>query len=198
MATEAEEASGPPDARSSSRAPKGISRERVMEAALMLFLKRGYQGTPVRELSETLGMSKANIYHHFPTKEKLLRELLDPLFGRMGELLDRHLPAPNGSPEQRALLEEYFDLILENRRLVALLASDAGVLAIPDIGDLKTNLDDRLTALVAGSEPGLEGQVRAACALGALQTAAIRFYQADPEAVRLAGLAAARGALGVR
>lgn len=182
----------------SSRAPKGISRERVMAAALALFLKRGYEGAPVRELSEMLGMSKANIYHHFPTKEDLLRELLAPLFERLEDLLDRRGSAPNSSSERRALLEEYLDLLLENWQLVALLASDAGVLAIPGIGEHKTELDDRLTALVAGSEPTLENRVRTACALGALQTASIRFHQANPVVVRRAGLAAAHAALHAR
>ncbi|MGB3680978.1 MAG: TetR/AcrR family transcriptional regulator [Rubrobacteraceae bacterium] len=182
--------------RSFSRAPKGITREQILEAALLLFLKNSYAGTSTRLIAEALDMSKANLYHHFPVKEGLLHALLDPLFDQVDELLGHHRPAPNSSPEQREFLEEYFDLILECRLLVTLLASDPGVLAVAGIGDRTIELNDRLTALVAGSEPGVEGQVKAACALGALQTAAIRFYQADSEAVRRAGLEAAFAVLG--
>lgn len=182
--------------RSFSRAPKGISREQILEAALLLFLKNSYAGTSTRLIAEALGMSKANLYHHFPVKEGLLHALLDPVLDRVDEFLERYQPAPNGSPEQRVLLEEYFDLILEDRLLVTLLASDTGVLSVAGIGDRTIELNDRLTALVAGSEPGVQGQIKAAYALGVLQTAAIRFYQADSESVRQAGLEAALAVLG--
>lgn len=162
-----------------------------------MFFENGYEGTTTREVAAAMGMSKANLYYHFPAKEELLRALLGALFGRVEVLLSRHLPTPNGSPEQRELLEEYFDVMLENPRLMALLASDAGALSAVGVGDRVVDLNDRLVALVAGSEPGVEGQVKAACALGTLQTAAVRFYQADPGAVPRAGLAAAFAVLWV-
>lgn len=172
-------------------------RERLLETALFLFRKQGYDATSTREIAEEVGASKANVYHHFRTKDGLLHALLDPLFEEVEALLDRHEPAPNGSPEQRAILEEYFDLVLENRELVSMLASDMAVLSHPEIGQRTLELNDRLLELVAGSEAGVEGQVRAACALGSLQTVAVRFFQADEKAIREAGLRAALGALGV-
>lgn len=172
-------------------------RERFLETALFLFRKQGYEATSTREIAEEVGASKANVYHHFRTKDGLLHALLDPLFEEVEELLNRHEPASNGSPEQRAMLEEYFDLILENKELVFMLASDMAVLSHPEIGQRTLELNDRLLELVAGSEADVEGQVRAACALGSLQTVAIRFFQADEEAIREAGIRAALGALGV-
>ena len=170
-------------------------RERLLETALFLFRKQGYEATSTREIAEEVGVSKANIYHHFRTKNGLLHALLDPLFEEVEALLDRNQPAPNGSFEQRVILEEYFDLILENKELVAMLASDMAVLSHPEIGQRTLKLNDRLLELVAGSEAGVEGQVRAACALGSLQTVTVRFFQASPEEVREAGLKAAMCAL---
>lgn len=170
-------------------------RERILETALFLFRKQGYEATSTREIGKKTGTSKANVYHHFRTKDGLLHALLDPLFDEVEALLDSHEPAPNGSTEQRAVLEEYFDLILENRELVAMLASDMAVLSHPEIGQRTQELNDCLLELVAGAEADVEGQVRAACALGSLQTVAVRFFQADPEEVREAGLKAAMCAL---
>lgn len=174
------------------------SREQILEVALFLFRKQGYSATSTREIAEVVGTSKANVYHHFRTKDGLLHALLDPLFEKVKELLDRHEPAPNGSPEQRAILEEYFGLILKNKELVSMLASDMAVLSHPEIGQRTLELNDRLLELVAGSEADVKSQVRAACALGSLQTVAVRFFQADPEAIQEAGLRAAFGALGVQ
>ena len=170
-------------------------RERILETALFLFRKQGYEATSTREIGEVVGTSKANVYHHFRTKDGLLRALLDPLFDEVEALLDRHQPTPNASPEQRAVLEEYFDLILENKELVAMLASDMAVLSHPEIGQRTLELNDGLMALIAGSEGGVEGQVRAACAIGALQAVAVRFSKADSGDIREAGLKAAMCAL---
>lgn len=170
-------------------------KERLLETALFFFRKQGYEATSTREIAEEVGASKANIYHHFRTKDGLLHAMLDPLFEEVEALLERHEPAPNGSSQQRAILEEYFDMILENKELVAMLASDMAVLSHPEIGQRTQELNDQLLELVAGAEADVEGQVRAACALGAFQTVAVRFFQADPEEVRKAGLKAAMCAL---
>ena len=55
-------------------------RERILETALFLFRKQGYEATSTREIGEKTGTSKANVYHHFRTKDGLLHALLDPLF----------------------------------------------------------------------------------------------------------------------
>lgn len=174
---------------------KKTLKEQLLETALFLFRKQGYEATSTREIAEEVGASKANIYHHFRTKDGLLHALLDPLFDEVEALLERHEPATNGSTEQRAVLEEYFDLVLENKELVSMLASDMAVLSHPEIGRRTLELNDHLLELVAGSEADVKGQVRAACALGSLQTVGVRFFQADPEEVREAGLKAAMCAL---
>ncbi|MGO9046219.1 MAG: TetR/AcrR family transcriptional regulator [Xanthobacteraceae bacterium] len=56
-----------------STKPQEIGRvEEVVEVALRLFLERGYDNTPMSLLAKRLGLTKAGIYHHFPSKEDLL------------------------------------------------------------------------------------------------------------------------------
>ena len=47
-------------------------RPEIYEKATALFAERGYDNTPMSLVSKTLGMSKAGIYHYFPSKEHLL------------------------------------------------------------------------------------------------------------------------------
>jgi AcrR family transcriptional regulator len=56
------------------------SRAQIMEAALKLFSHHGYGATSVRDIAEDAGVSKGNVYHHFPDKETIFRELLDQYF----------------------------------------------------------------------------------------------------------------------
>jgi AcrR family transcriptional regulator len=61
------------------------SRAQILEAALKLFSHRGYGATSVRDIAEEAGLSKGNVYHHFPDKETIFRELLDQYFQAMSQ-----------------------------------------------------------------------------------------------------------------
>jgi len=59
------------------------SRTQILDAALKLFSHRGYGATSVRDIAEAAGVSKGNVYHHFPDKETIFRALLDQYFSAM-------------------------------------------------------------------------------------------------------------------
>jgi AcrR family transcriptional regulator len=55
------------------RPEKSGSRvDEIVDAALRLFLDRGYDNTPLSAVADRLGLTKAGVYHHFATKENLL------------------------------------------------------------------------------------------------------------------------------
>jgi AcrR family transcriptional regulator len=56
------------------------SRRAVLDAALRLFASQGYRATTMREIADQAGVSTGNVYHHFPDKERIFRELLDEYF----------------------------------------------------------------------------------------------------------------------
>jgi AcrR family transcriptional regulator len=52
---------------------KSVNRvDDIVEAALHLFLERGYDNAPLSAVADGLGLTKAGVYHHFATKEDLL------------------------------------------------------------------------------------------------------------------------------
>ncbi|PQP20024.1 TetR/AcrR family transcriptional regulator [Rhodococcus opacus] len=56
----------------------GYDLESLLDVAVMVFNKHGYDGTSMEMLSAKLGISKSSIYHHVSSKE----ELLDRALGR--------------------------------------------------------------------------------------------------------------------
>ena len=56
------------------------SRHAVLDAALRLFASQGYRATTMREIADEAGVSTGNVYHHFPDKETIFRELIDEYF----------------------------------------------------------------------------------------------------------------------
>ena len=47
-------------------------KNRIKEVAAALIAEKGYSRTSMREIAEGVGLTKAAIYHHYPSKEKIL------------------------------------------------------------------------------------------------------------------------------
>ena len=76
----------PPSSRSSLVAPaarkrKRLRKEEILVEATRLFAERGYEGASMGDLAERVGLRKASLFHHFPSKDVLyatvLTELMD-------------------------------------------------------------------------------------------------------------------------
>lgn len=61
---------------SRSRLTAGERRESLLDAALRMFLEKGYAGASTREIAAAAGITEALIYHHFSGKRELLLALL--------------------------------------------------------------------------------------------------------------------------
>ena len=53
------------------------TRAHILDAALTLFSKTGYDATGVAEICKSAGVSKGAFYHHFPTKQAVFQSLLE-------------------------------------------------------------------------------------------------------------------------
>jgi AcrR family transcriptional regulator len=53
------------------------SRERILKAAMELFVQKGYHDTTTREITERAGLSKGLLYNYFPSKEAILGGIIE-------------------------------------------------------------------------------------------------------------------------
>jgi len=96
------------------RVPGEDRREEIARVAVALFAERGFDGASMSELAERLSLSKAGIYHYFPTKESILYEALRDYAVRLVATVEA-ADDPMAAPEARlhavvlALLELYRD-----------------------------------------------------------------------------------------
>ena len=79
---------------------KTDTRSRIQEVALRLFIEKGYEATSLREIAEELGVTKAALYYHFDTKEKIVTSLIDDRIARLEELAEWGRTLPR-TPEAR-------------------------------------------------------------------------------------------------
>ena len=59
------------------KAQRAASTEKLLVAALRLFVSQGYRHTPVDEIAEAGGLTKGAVYFYFRSKETVLMTLLD-------------------------------------------------------------------------------------------------------------------------
>jgi AcrR family transcriptional regulator len=96
--------------------PGGVEgpRRALLEAALLLFARRGFHGTSVRDLAAALEQQPSSLYKHFPSKEHVLAALVQLGFAtHHSALLEALLSAGSDPVEQLAAL------VRENARLHA-------------------------------------------------------------------------------
>ena len=78
------------------------TKERILSKALELFSQKGYEGTNINELMESVGLVKSAMYRHFDSKEEIWNALLDRLIAyyedRFGS--PERLPSVPDSPEE--------------------------------------------------------------------------------------------------
>lgn len=65
------------------------TRERLVRAALELFLDRGYERTTVTEIAERAGLTRRTFFRYFPDKREVLFVGQDAIAGLMAEGISR-------------------------------------------------------------------------------------------------------------
>jgi TetR/AcrR family transcriptional regulator, regulator of cefoperazone and chloramphenicol sensitivity len=79
------------------------TRDRLIDAALILFGKRGYDGVGAREITTAAGVPLAALPYHFGTKAELYRKTLERVQQKLEASIAPHVPAVlaslNGSPK---------------------------------------------------------------------------------------------------
>jgi AcrR family transcriptional regulator len=72
-------------------------REEILDAAARVFAARGFAETEVQQVADALGVGKATVYRHFPTKESLFLAALDARMAALDAAMVRIRSAP-GDP----------------------------------------------------------------------------------------------------
>jgi len=76
------------------------ARSQVLAAATRLFAARGFDGTPLQAIADELGVTKAAVLHHFPSKEALRAAVLAGILAHWQETLPSLLLAATASEDR--------------------------------------------------------------------------------------------------
>lgn len=162
--------------------------EKILDTAQALIVAGGYNGFSYADISTAVGIRKASIHHHFPTKAQLVSVLLQRYAKQMEDGLNAvSANLPNPADRLQAYVDHWRSCISEASEpfcVCAMLASEMELLPEDVAAHVRRhfeNLSRWLTSvLTAGIEqelfrpsgtPEEEAQILMACVHGAMLSA---------------------------
>jgi AcrR family transcriptional regulator len=103
------------------------TRERLLDTALRLFRKRGFDGTTMRDIAGAARVAVGAAYYYFPSKEALVHAFYDRVQDEHAELVRATCGVTRDPAERvRAALLSKLDVLREDRALLGALFRYAG------------------------------------------------------------------------
>jgi len=99
------------------------SIERILNAALQLFITKGFNATRTEEIGALAGLTKGAVYFYFGEKTAVLLALLERVHAKVFEPLSRRLERRRGTPFNRVR-----DFLRQQAKLAR---DDPGMLLLP-------------------------------------------------------------------
>jgi AcrR family transcriptional regulator len=98
---------------------KEATRRRVMDAARELFDSQGYQGTTIREIARSAGVSVGSVFTTFASKYDVLSQVMQDRLDGLYEELDRVMPHLRGATldRLRTMFAIHFAFEVRHKRL---------------------------------------------------------------------------------
>lgn len=171
------------------------TRERILDAALNIFSKKGYHDTRLDEIVTESATSKGSIYFHFPNKERLFLALVD----QFADLLERRVQEAiaheeTGMARVEIALRTVVDTFGKYRRPAKILLVQAVGLG-STFEEKRLEVNDRFADLIAsylqeavdkGEITAVDLEVVSHAWMGAIYGVIIRWvYTGEPEPARI-------------
>lgn len=99
-----------------------LAETKLLESALHHFAEKGYEGTSIREIIESAGVTRPVLYYYFENKEDLFRRLVEMKFsdyvGRLRQVIETFDDTPR---RLKAMMQEAFRLAEEEIEVVQII-----------------------------------------------------------------------------
>jgi AcrR family transcriptional regulator len=124
--------------------------ERILETAIRLFARQGYNGTSVRQITSEAGANLGAVTYHFGGKRELYGAVLERCIGPLAERVERVAGAGAGDAMDRieGVVGVFFEYLRERPELPQLMLQETVAGRTPPAGALR--LIRRVLAAIAG------------------------------------------------
>ena len=173
------------------------SRQRLLDAALMLFARNGVNGTSLQMIADELGVTKAAVYHQFNSKAEIVLAVAAPALTQMDALVSHAEGLSSRRDQFTDMLAGLVRLVLDNGAFAATLQRDPEMNRLLREDARYSGLTSRMDTLLIGPTPEPGARVALAAAGGGLMVAGVDPALAgiDPDTIGRVLLESARATL---
>lgn len=104
-----------------SRSP---AQTRIITAALALFAEQGVGGTSLQMIADSIGVTKAAVYHQFKSRDDIVRAVAETGLARLEAGLEVAEAQPSRELARTFLINDLIDIVVERRSMMAILQHD--------------------------------------------------------------------------
>lgn len=149
------------------------TKSAIRDVAIKLITSKGFDHTSLREVADAVGITKASLYYHYASKVDLLVAIVEPVIDEMRSVTSGLEVRPYNARSVRDVLCRYIGALVAHRDEGVLFVRDT-VAIINAIGDRFPEIlriNERLRTWLAGPDPTVEAQLRAAATIEVLGVA---------------------------
>jgi AcrR family transcriptional regulator len=175
--------------------PLSATQDRILSAALELFGEHGVNGTSYQMVADTLGVTKAAIYHQFKTKDDIVIAVTERELSKLGDAL----AAASHTKARELLLNAVVDHAVEHRRAASTLQFDPVIVRLLAAHKPFQLFVERLYRALIGDDTGPEARLDVAILSSTIGGTVVHPLAADidEETLRARLLHTARRILGL-
>jgi AcrR family transcriptional regulator len=153
--------------------PPSPAKARIVTAALDLFAKHGVGGTSLGMIAKAIGVTKAAVYHQFPTKDEIVLAAAEAELARLAAVLDTAEAEPSPERAREVLVTGIVDLAVDGRRTIGPILSDPVIVGFFPEHEPFRQIMQRLSRLLVGDDPAAEARVSTAMLTAAISGAVV-------------------------
>ncbi|MFI8849573.1 TetR family transcriptional regulator [Streptomyces sp. NPDC053499] len=162
------------------------TRERILHEAERLFVERGYHATALQEVADRVGITKAALYYHFPSKAEILGDLLNPMTAELEQVLDDAVAQQEVGgigAVRRTLITGWLDVFLRYRNTLVTLLRELPATPSDSFSRLLRTMEYGIE-VGAGAEAGIPERIAVAQAVSAVTDPVALMPQLTNEVLR--------------
>ncbi len=144
------------------------AQDRIISAALELFARNGVGGTSLQMIADTLGVTKAAVYHQYHTKDEIILAAAEAELARVEVVVRAAEAEPSPARARTSLLTGMVDLAVAHRRTVSSILNDPVIVRFFTDHESFRRVMDRMSRVLMGDEIGHEARVSTAMVTAAI------------------------------
>lgn len=151
------------------------TKKAIHDAAVRLFVAKGFEETSLREIADAVGITKPSLYYHYPSKLELLVAIINPLLDDLKALSEQVEEIAPDAESRRAILRSYLRAMIRHRDAGEMMVRNAVpiVNAVADQFPVVVDANKVLRDWLAGPDPTAVRLLRASAAMEILTVALV-------------------------